>query len=58
LIEFKEFWLAQVDDFRTFLGNFVSNVPQVVPTIGRMTFRLSGPHFALAGVFSINLFEG
>jgi hypothetical protein len=22
-------WLAQVDDFRTFLGDFVSNIPQV-----------------------------
>jgi len=31
-------WLAQVDDFRTFLGDFVSNMPQVQPIYGE------GPH--------------
>jgi hypothetical protein len=27
-------WLPQVDDLRTFLTDFVANVPQVVPTLG------------------------
>ena len=29
--EWEKEWLAQVDDFRTFLGEFVSNLPQPAP---------------------------
>ena len=32
-VQSRKKWLAQVDDFRTFLCDFVSNVPQVGPMV-------------------------